>query len=89
MGYEAAGSRSSYPTWIGVSDRNEEGSFVYESDGTSLTYDNWASGYGIDRGEIDITRECGLMFYSGNYQWITTYCNDLRARFRYICELVD
>ena len=88
MGYEA-GSRSIYRTWLAVSDRQQEGSFVYESDGNSLSYENWYNGYGIDRGVLDDTRECGLMFHVGNYQWITTYCNNLGARFRYICEAMD
>ena len=88
MGYEA-GSRSIYRTWLAVSDRQQEGSFVYESDGNSLSYENWYNGYGIDRGVLDDKLECGLMFHVGNYQWITTFCNNLGARFRYICEAMD
>ena len=38
LGYEA-GSRSIYRTWLAVSDRKHEGSFVYESDGNSLSYE--------------------------------------------------
>ena len=32
------------PVWIGVTDEDEEGTFVYQSDRTGIKYSNWNEG---------------------------------------------
>ena len=83
LGYTAA---SEYRTWLAISDRKEEGAFVYESDGDSLEYENWQNGYGIHRGDLDTRHECGFMINSATHTWYTTYCNTASTLYRYICE---
>ena len=86
MGYT---SSSSYRTWIGITDREEEGINVYESDGDTLKYENWAHGYGVHRGVAD-QYDCGYMHYfTSTNQWLQGYCNHGRWQFLYICETSD
>lgn len=44
---------SGWEYWIGVSDRREEGTFVYESDETRLSYAHWKGGEPNNRGNED------------------------------------
>jgi len=89
LGYQTStSSRNPYRTWLGISDRKEEGRFVYESDGTDVQYTHWYTNYGIDRGVLDTRYECAYMFHASSYQWVTTYCDQSHVyyQFRYICE---
>ena len=78
-----------YRTWLAISDRKDEGIFLYESDGAHLGYENWQNSYGIDRGVLDTTHECAYVFANPTYTWYTDYCNHHYITYRYICETID
>lgn len=86
LGYTTS---STYRTWIGITDRDEEGTNVYESDGATLTYENWQSGYGVHRGVAD-QYDCAYIYYfTSTRRWLQGYCNHGSWRYRYICETSD
>ena len=82
-------TNSEYRTWIGISDREEEGTNIYESDGLDVNYDNWQSGFGVHRGVADQYDCAYLQYLTSSNTWAQGYCNHNSWRFRYICETSD
>ena len=75
---------SVFRTWIAISDRKDEGNWVYESDSGALEYTHWQHvNYGRDRGEFNTANDCAYIYGDSLLQWITTYCH---YTYRYICE---
>jgi len=86
LGYTTS---SEYRTWIGISDREEEGTNIYESDGLDVNYDNWQSGFGVHRGVADQYDCAYLQYLTSTNTWAQGYCNHNSWRYRYICETSD
>ncbi|KAL4237898.1 carbohydrate binding [Mactra antiquata] len=69
--------------WIGLTDVEEEGTFIWMNSGVHLdqtTSANWA----VDQPDLkDVGEDCVAMDEADNYKWFTTACED---QFFYICE---
>ncbi|XP_019632196.1 PREDICTED: titin-like [Branchiostoma belcheri] len=77
--------RNLWVLWIGLEDREKEGSFVF-GDGTPLSDDSWQNFYweGASEGE---DKDCVEMYHSGQRDaayWSAQYCSLPR---RFICQL--
>ncbi|KAI8495734.1 carbohydrate binding [Branchiostoma belcheri] len=77
--------RNLWVLWIGLEDREKEGSFVF-GDGTPLSDDSWQNFYweGASEGE---DKDCVEMYHSGQRDaayWNSQYCSLPR---RFICQL--
>ena len=73
----AIGISTSENLWIGLSDQNSEGNFVWQ-DGTSLGYTNWNSGEPNNSGNED----CTEMYSTG--KWNDKDCSQTRY---FVCNL--
>ncbi|XP_019637235.1 PREDICTED: uncharacterized protein LOC109479686 [Branchiostoma belcheri] len=70
--------------WIGLSDDQEEGTFVW-SDGTELTasgYTHWSQGK-PDNAEVERGEDCVEIRQDMNYTWNDVDCGEKR---RFVCE---
>ncbi|XP_078695922.1 uncharacterized protein LOC144924510 isoform X2 [Branchiostoma floridae x Branchiostoma belcheri] len=70
--------------WIGLSDIQEEGTFVW-SDGTELTasgYTHWSQGK-PDNAEVERGEDCVEIRQDMNYTWNDVECGEKR---RFVCE---
>ncbi len=65
--------------WMGLSDQGSEGSFVWQSGGTS-SYTNWRAGEPNDFGGDE---DCGVWADDSLGQWNDKPCTDVNA---YVCE---
>jgi hypothetical protein len=70
--------RATTEFWIGINDRNVEGTFVWQS-GRPVTYTNWASGEPNNSGGEDCTE-----YYTSNGLWNDEGCTDQDIAF--VCE---
>ena len=65
--------------WIGISDRETEGTFKYVSDASEVGFDSWRNGQPNNRWpKLDCTA-------FKNSQWNTANCDT--RRFQYICQM--
>ena len=68
--------------WIGISDRENEGTFVYDSDGKDLVWTNWNTGEPNDwRNGEDCVRSDDRS--AGKYKWNDDKCD---SKYSIICE---
>ncbi|CAN0081417.1 unnamed protein product, partial [Heterosigma akashiwo] len=78
----SANGETSSPIWIGYSDSEVEGTYVWE-DGSSSTYTNWNTGEPNDAGSIE---DCVAMYTedsgSGGY-WNDEYCS---SSYNFVCK---
>ena len=65
--------------WLGIHDKNEEGTWVYASDNSPLEFDNWAGGEPSNSG---IGEDCGIVENDGgNGGWNDLHCTNWRKSF--------
>ena len=56
--------------WIGLSDAEEEGTYVWATSGDPMTYENWAPGQPIG----GTSYNCAWMGTSGSWEWTNSDC---------------
>jgi hypothetical protein len=71
--------------WIGLSDVNEEGSWIWMTSMTKLSYSNWSPGQPTATNVNQDIENC-VMIYKTNGMWNDLAC--LHTNF-YICEKSD
>ena len=74
VAYKIGKSFGNYYWRIGINDKQSEGHFVFESDGTPISYSpKWNSGFGAQ----GTTKNC-IFFSSGTttVEWHDYYCSD-------------
>ena len=84
VAYKIGKSFGNYHWRIGINDKQSEGHFVFESDGTPISYSpKWASGYGAK----GTTKNC-ILFSSGTtVEWHDYHCSD-KHKDGSICEQI-
>ena len=70
------------PSWIGINDMKEENKFVYSSDNTSVTYENWKDGKPPKSKKVNKKDCVGLITQTEN--WNVYDCTT--SKLDYICE---
>ena len=58
--------------WIGINDKDQEGTFVYSSNNAPLLFTNWASGEPNNHDQVE---DCAII-KSSNGKWNDLHCTD-------------
>ena len=67
-------------TVIGIHDVNNEGLFVYDSNNSPLSYENWGVGSPNDANGEDCVE---IGYYNDNYKWNDLDCG---SELTFVCE---
>ena len=66
--------------WIGLNDIANEGSFVYNSDQSSISWANWRDS---QPNNVGGGQDCVAANRNGNGKWDDDKCDDLKS---FVCE---
>ena len=66
--------------WIGLNDIANEGSFIYNSDQSSISWENWRNG---QPNNVAGGQDCVAANNNGNGKWDDDKCDDLKS---FVCE---
>ena len=59
--------------WIGINDMENEGTFVYDSDSSPLSFTNWKSG---EPNNANSGEDCAIVNFYG--KWVDLHCTDYK-----------
>ena len=79
------GQLNSNQVWIGINDINEEGKYIYASDGSPVTWLNWNNKKSRGHPDNKENEDCIVMEFHWNGTWNNISC-DNEIKMEFICE---